>query len=87
VTEEDQAWGSHLRFAHVGIQFALVFGLIFYGGLKLDKHLKTTPLWTLVGVFTGFAVALYHLYRELKRFEEAEQSRESSRQDKTGESE
>jgi F0F1-type ATP synthase assembly protein I len=86
VSEDERGWAEHLRFAHVGIQFALIFGFCFYGGHLLDQSQKTKPLYTLIGVFLGFGVAFYHLYRTVVKWEEIGQPSELPRQSKDDDS-
>jgi hypothetical protein len=50
-----------LRYSHLGLQFALTVGLVFFGGLKADERLQTSPLFTLLGVALGFGIGLYRL--------------------------
>lgn len=65
MTEEQKGWASALRLTHVGVQFALIFGLCLYGGHYLDQEQDTTPIFTLLGVMFGFGSAFFHLYREV----------------------
>ena len=50
-----------LRYSHLGLQFALTVGLVFFGGLKADERLQTSPLFTLLGGALGFGIGLYRL--------------------------
>lgn len=50
-----------LRYSHLGLQFALTVGLVFFGGYKADEKLQTSPLFTLLGVGLGFGIGLYRL--------------------------
>jgi F0F1-type ATP synthase assembly protein I len=59
---EPQDVNQLLRFSHVGIQFVLVFGAFVFVGLKLDGWVGTVPLFTILGVLLGFALAFYQLY-------------------------
>lgn len=56
---------EYLRYGHLGLQFALSVGLLTYGGYWLDEKKETSPAWTLVGLFLGFAVGFYQLYDTL----------------------
>jgi F0F1-type ATP synthase assembly protein I len=51
-----------LRTSHLGIQFVLVFGLFAFLGFYADEKLGTLPLFLLLGVAVGFAIAFYQLY-------------------------
>lgn len=55
--------GNYLRYSHLGIQFALVFGVCVAAGMALDRKLQWSPLFTILGLFLGFAAALYHLVK------------------------
>ena len=50
------------------IAFMLVAGVLvgLLVGLGLDKLLHTMPAFTLIGVFAGFAIALYGIYLDTK---------------------
>ena len=52
-----------MQFSHLGVQFTLTVGLLFFGGFKLDDAWGTSPLFLLVGLAAGFAIGLYHLMR------------------------
>lgn len=45
---------------------AIIGGLI--AGIALDKWLGTAPLFLLIGLFLGFVVALYNIYRITKGY-------------------
>jgi len=45
------------------VAVAVIGGIV--GGLLLDSWLSTRPLFTLVGLFLGLAVAFYGAYRAL----------------------
>lgn len=63
--EQGNGWNSALQLTHVGVQFAVIFGLCLYGGNYLDQQQGTAPLFTLLGVGFGFGAAFFHLYREV----------------------
>ena len=67
---------SGLRFTHVGVQFGLIVGGLTYGGIALDRELGTSPLWTLLGLASGFAAALYHLLKEVSVLERSDEGDE-----------
>jgi F0F1-type ATP synthase assembly protein I len=50
------------------IAFTLLAGVVIglAAGYGLDRLVGTLPAFTLVGVFAGFAVALYAVYLETK---------------------
>ena len=47
----------------LGAGFAGVTLLFAALGQLLDRHIGTTPIFTLLGVFIGGAAGSYHLYR------------------------
>jgi ATP synthase protein I len=51
-----------------GIAFTLLAGIVlgFAVGYGLDRLFGTLPLFLLLGVFAGFAVALYAVFMETK---------------------
>ncbi|MGQ0721630.1 MAG: AtpZ/AtpI family protein [Candidatus Eiseniibacteriota bacterium] len=57
----------YVRFAHVGVQFALIVVLGILGGSWLDRRLSTAGTLTLVGTFLGASIGFYVLYRETQR--------------------
>lgn len=61
--EPDQGRTEALKYGHLGIQFALVVGLLSYGGWWLDQRLGTTPLLSFFGLLAGFGIGLLQLYR------------------------
>lgn len=54
------------RYMHLGIQFSASVLLFVFAGVWLDKRINTLPLFTLIGLFGGFAVGVYFLWREAK---------------------
>jgi F0F1-type ATP synthase assembly protein I len=50
------------------IAFLLLAGIVAGGGIGagLDWLVKTFPLFMIIGVFAGFALALYAVYLETK---------------------
>lgn len=61
-------WVLALRLTGIGwyIATCMVGGIV--GGVFLDGWLGTKPLFTLVGLFLGLAVAFYGTYRLLQPF-------------------
>jgi hypothetical protein len=49
-----------------GVEFAVTIGLLTFGGFWLDGRMGTLPLWTLLGLALGFAMALYRLIRQVR---------------------
>ncbi len=60
-----QRWQTALGVIGVGwfVGLSIVLGVI--GGLWLDGKLGTQPLFVLIGLFLGFAIAAYGVYRML----------------------
>jgi F0F1-type ATP synthase assembly protein I len=61
--KSQRALQSALQLSHVGLQFAMTIGLLFYAGLKADEHWGTSPVFMLLGLVSGFSAGFYHLYR------------------------
>ena len=59
--------GEYMKHSHLGLQFLLAVGLPTAGGIWLDSTLGTRVLFTLLGLFLGFAAGVYSLYFELFR--------------------
>ncbi len=56
----------------LGMTFALTTAAFTLLGNVIDRKLGTTPLFTLLGVFIGGAVAFYHLYRRAVEIQESD---------------
>ena len=56
---------KYLRFAGVGVQFALTILILTLGGIWLDDRLGTGPLFTVVGLLLAFVGATYSLVRQV----------------------
>ncbi|MFO1525313.1 MAG: AtpZ/AtpI family protein [Turneriella sp.] len=50
-----------MRYTWLGAEFAAIFFAFVYGGNWLDGRLGTKPWLVLVGIITGFSIALYRL--------------------------
>ena len=62
----NNAGGSYARFIGLGFAFILLLGVLATGGFFVDRLLGTLPLFLIIGLGTGFAGGLYHVYRALK---------------------
>lgn len=51
----------------VGVFIAVVVIVFLYAGMFLDDALEMNGAGRILGIFTGFPVALYCIYRRLKR--------------------
>ncbi len=58
-------WVAALRLTGVGffIGFCILLGIL--GGLWLDQKLTTTPVFAIIGLLMGLALAVYGVYRML----------------------
>ena len=57
--------GTVLRLLGIGWYVALCIGGGSYGGLMLDRRLEMSPLFTLLGLAIGIAIALAGMVRML----------------------
>lgn len=64
------------RYSHLGMQFAISFGLPVFGGIYLDKKWGLSPLGVILGAFLGFGIALYQLIKNAQELERAMQKEE-----------
>lgn len=51
----------------VGIYLAVVVGICLYLGIQADEHLGIAPWGRLTGILLGFPLAIYSLYRQIKK--------------------
>jgi hypothetical protein len=56
---------SLMQYSHLGMQFALTIGLLFYAGFWADGRWGTSPFLTMFGTFAGFGIGFFHLYRSV----------------------
>lgn len=61
------AGGSAARFAGLGFTFVFLIGVFIAGGYGMDRLFGTLPLFLLLGIVVGFAVALVYLFFQLKK--------------------
>ncbi len=54
---------KYLRFAGVGVQFALTILILTLAGIWLDERFDTSPLFTVVFLLLGFVGATWSLVR------------------------
>ena len=57
--------GTVLRLVGIGWYVAICIGGGAIGGLWLDRKLDLSPLFTLIGLSVGIAVAIVRMYRLL----------------------
>lgn len=58
--------GNMRRFSGLGFTFMLIIALLTVGGYALGRLVGGMPVFVLLGLFFGFAVALGYLYLKLK---------------------
>lgn len=56
---------SYLRFSSAGMSIAIAGGLGALLGWWVDEKLRLSPLFLVLGIFLGFTLGIYTLYREL----------------------
>lgn len=56
---------KYLRFAGVGVQFALTILLLTLAGIWLDERFDTSPLFTVVFLLLGFVGATWSLVAQV----------------------
>lgn len=68
------------EFAGIGVQFAATLLVFVFAGVWLDRRLRTTWLFTVLGTFVGAGGAFYSMYRGVKAAQDRERLlREESR--------
>lgn len=58
---------NYARYIGVGVAILFIVAGLTAGGYLLDSLLGTLPLFLLLGVGAGFAVALFYVYLQLKK--------------------
>ena len=57
--------GDYAKYFNLVFIMAILIVVGAYGGITLDKTLKTNfPVFSLVGVLLGFVLSIYYLYRK-----------------------
>jgi hypothetical protein len=56
---------QYLRFAGVGMQYALTILLLTVAGIWADGKLETAPLFTVLGLLVAFVGATYSLVQQV----------------------
>ncbi len=62
-----QAWKAFSFLSGIGIYFAVVVGICVYLGDLADGQWELGRKGKLIGILAGFPIALYSLYRQLKK--------------------
>lgn len=53
----------------LAFQLAVITGIGAYVGYKLDEHYTTRePIYTIIGTFIGFGIAMYFLVKQVNKF-------------------
>ena len=71
-------WAAALRLTGVGFFIVACILIGTFGGLWLDGKLNTEPLFMLVGLFLGLAVAGYGVYQMIRPLMDNKQDKENS---------
>lgn len=63
-----------MKYMSLGMEFSSsILGFTFIG-ILLDKKINTTPLFTIIGLFFGFAVGMYMLVNISKKINKSDKS-------------
>lgn len=60
-------WPLAWQLAETTWRVALPIVLFCYGGVRLDRHFNTRPLWSLIGLFSSLFLATLLVYRQIRR--------------------
>jgi F0F1-type ATP synthase assembly protein I len=60
-----------MRYAVLGVEFAVLVTGCVYGGVLLDRKLHTTPLFILLGMILGFAGGMYRFVRVAREYQKS----------------
>lgn len=64
-TNKNSQIGSAGEFAGVGLQFTGAILLFLFAGRWLDDRLDTSPWFVILGVFVGFGLGFFSIYRQM----------------------
>lgn len=62
----NRGFGEGTQYLAAAMRFAGAIVMFLFGGLALDRWLKTTPLFTLLGAGLGAVLGFLSVWRELK---------------------
>jgi F0F1-type ATP synthase assembly protein I len=65
------------QYSTIGIQLAASVTLFVVGGYKLDEYLDRSPVFTIIGAFTGMGIGFYHLIKQLKEMDVREKNKKN----------
>lgn len=77
--EDPKQWQRVMRYASIGMEFIVSFGLLMLAGLWLDRRIGTLPAFTLVGGALGFGLGLYRLISDVRRDERETKKQQDAR--------
>lgn len=60
---------SYMRYSHLAVLFAVIFGVCMVIGYLIDENAGTEPAGLLIGSAVGFVAATITIYRELAKHE------------------
>ena len=72
ISRKSEDLRPYLRYTTVGLQFCILFMVVLFAGIWVDKRFDTSPWFTLVGTLLGAALAFYTLYKEVFRKDSTE---------------
>lgn len=59
---------NYLKYSSLGFQMAITIGLSAWGGHYLDgKYQNEKPIYTIILILLGIAIAMYQVIREVNR--------------------
>ena len=61
----EQSIGKGYKYLAAGLRFAGGIVVFLFGGLLLDRWLRTTPLFLILGTLIGAGLGFLSVYREL----------------------
>ena len=61
-----------MALAGIGLQFGLTIVVFVFGGVWLDKHLDSSPWFTIGCTFVGAAGGIYSMYRRAMAVERSQ---------------
>lgn len=64
-SRKKSALTNYAIYSNMGIEMGVTIALGVFGGVKLDKWLNTSPIFTLVLSLAGVAIAMYVMIKTL----------------------
>ncbi|MGP8079948.1 MAG: AtpZ/AtpI family protein [Dehalococcoidales bacterium] len=75
-------WLPMLSLMGMGFYIAIAIILGIWGGHWLDGKMNTSPLWLIIGLFLGIAVAALGVYNMIKPFIQEAKKPDNNKKDK-----